>query len=696
MPRTYQLQSQQQLIQTKINYAHELNAEQLEVVLHGDGPCLVLAGAGSGKTRTLVYRVVYLLEQGVQPEQLMLVTFTNKASFEMLHRVEHFVGEKPHGLWGGTFHSLGNRVLRKYSARLGYTSNFNILDEDDAKSLLRSTMNDLDIPMKKDKYWPKVEVIKNIISFAENSCRSVPEVCEEKYSYLKDEVVTIIGNIKSLYQKKKQTSDVMDFDDLLSNWLLLLQSCDDARQSLASQFRYILVDEYQDTNRIQGAILDLLATQHKNMLVVGDDSQSIYSFRAANIDNILEFPKRFPQARTFRLETNYRSTPEILNLANASIERNLHQFEKRLKSVKSTSEKPVVVVTRDAYQQAHFVCQRILEVRDETAVSLREFAVLFRSAFQMIELELELNKRNIPYMVRGGLRFFEQAHIKDILASLRVMENFRDELAWTRLLGLHEGVGLITAQKLIQNMGEYKTLEEWLLNFDNHSLSPRLEKVVGEIQVLFRKIVELPSKNFIASAIQYILKHGYEEYAKRTYDNSRERLEDLEQLAHFSSNYTTLSQFLADVALTEGFRGERNFSTPQQEDERLLLTTIHQAKGLEWKHVFVIGLADGHFPHHKVYDKPQEMEEERRLFYVACTRAKDTLFLTYPVFVSSFQTGEYICRPSTFISELPDTCYEQWEIEDIPYDGGAHFSASSEAQKRKTYNEDGLEVMDYE
>ena len=454
----------------------------------------------------------------------------------------------------------------------------------------------------------------------------------------------------------------MDFDDLLVNWNTLLVECPDVLEKLSDQFQYILVDEYQDTNKIQSSIVDKLASKHKNVLVVGDDAQSIYSFRAATISNILKFPDQYEGAKVFHLQTNYRSSPEILQLANQSIAKNRNQYEKSLKSTKQSAQKPVLIAARDSYQQAEFVCQRLLELRNEGR-ELCEMAVLFRSAFQMIELELELNKRNIPYVVRGGIRFFEQAHIKDVISYLKVVSNIKDDIAWMRLLGLWDGIGLVTAKKIIAFVGGYESMEQFLTTRPTLKLSARAQKSFERVVALFEKLQAAAAKDFIASSLKLILAQGYSEHVKNKYDNFSERLEDIEQLANFAVNYKTLDAFLSDVALSEGFRGEQVSSGGSEENDQLVLSTIHQAKGLEWRSVFLIGLAEGHFPHHKVYAQPSQLEEERRLFYVACTRAMDELFLLYPIFVSSYMTGEAICKPSSFIHEVDENCFEKWELE---------------------------------
>ena len=673
----YQLHLHHDGTKTKIDYEKELNAEQYQVLKNASGPCLVLAGAGSGKTRTLVYLTAYLLEHKIPPQNIMLVTFTNKAAKEMLNRVEVLLKYHPRGLWGGTFHHLGNIILRKYAKLLGYENNFSILDHDDSKSFLKNCMGELGIhPVRstreaasngvntKNKFFPKPDVIHSIISFHQNSLIPIRDIIEDKFSHLKPDVIPTIENIFHLYEEKKKLSNVMDFDDLLGNWRVLLKNQPQAASTLSKQFYYILVDEYQDTNTIQAEIIETLSSAHKNVVVVGDDSQSIYSFRAADINNILHFPKKFPGTKIFKLETNYRSTPQILELANISINHNREQFEKRLKSVKKDASKPALAALGDSYQQAEFVCQRVLELQEE-GVELKSIAVLFRAAYQALELELELNKRNIPYEMRGGIRFFEQAHIKDVIAFLKIFNNIKDELSWKRVLELYPGIGPTGAQRFWEQIALYDDIQT--LSENSISISAKADQSFRDILDIFSKLANI-REHFISTAIETIMKAGYKKYVEASFENARDRIEDLEQLANFAMSYRSLDDFLSEVTLSEAFKGEKG-EAKNSDNDALILSTIHQAKGLEWKAVFIIGLIDGQFPHSKIFSKPQELEEERRLFYVAVTRAQDELYLTYPVISSSYLTGQNINRPSTFLRELDENVFEKWEVEgefDLP------------------------------
>ncbi len=382
-----------------IDYEKELNEEQLEVVTAEPGPILVIAGAGSGKTRVVTYRVARLLERGASPGSILLLTFTNKAAREMLHRVEHLVKIDTRYIWGGTFHHIGNMVLRQNARRIGYHGHFSILDNEDAKDLIEVVTRDANID-RKERRFPKGQVLKEVFSYAANTMEPLEESVKERFPYF-IEILDEIMLLARLYQEKKQAMNAMDFDDLLVFWHKILKENEDLRQFYASTFSNILVDEYQDTNKIQAEIVDFMGAINRNVTVVGDDAQSIYSFRGANFQNILEFPRRYPEARIFKLETNYRSTPEILGLANNSISHNVNQFEKRLRAVKKAGPTPVLTPQRDVLQQAEFVAQRILELRDE-GIALNEIAVLYRAHYHCMEVQMELTRQRHPF--RGAKR----------------------------------------------------------------------------------------------------------------------------------------------------------------------------------------------------------------------------------------------------------------------------------------------------
>jgi len=680
--KQYQLKNKATEANLKINYSKELNPEQLKVVQNGEGACLVLAGAGSGKTRTLVYRVAWLIEHGIRPQNILLVTFTNKASREMLARVKTLLKQELKGLWGGTFHHIGNRILRQYISQLGYKNNYAILDQQDSKELVASSLAELPFDTK-SKVFPKSNTVQAIISFANNSKLSVKEVISRYYRKF-ESFTAQIEAASDIYQQKKKKSNALDYDDLLVLWLKLLNDFPDIRERLASQFRYVLVDEYQDTNHIQAAIIKQLSSVHGNVLVVGDDAQSIYSFRAADVNNILDFPDNFKNTKIFKLETNYRSTQDILHLANESIRHNKKLFEKTLKHVRDDLRiKPGLVPLPDSGTQAGFLVQRILEMQEED-YNLRDVAVLFRAAHHTLELEVELARHNIPYIKRGGLKYFELAHIKDLVAYLKVLVNPLDEVAWRRVLKLYEGIGDKSASLIWAQIS--KTRENYLnlLASDEFigSLSAKVGRSIAQLAKLLASCQQLLSpqqntagqalSNELGTIIKKIIQDDYREIVMGKYDDGEERLQDLGQLADFALTFSSVEEFLSDVALSEGYRSERfgsprfgeaGIGTEDEEEDYLILSTIHQAKGLEWPVVFVISLVEGQFPHSRALIRDEDLEEERRLFYVAVTRAKDELYLTYPQ--TSFYgsgLGRTLSGPSRFITELPEKVYELWQI----------------------------------
>ncbi len=655
----YTLSPQSGPVNAKIDYKAELNEEQHRAVTEGDGACLILAGAGSGKTRTITYRVAYLLEQGIAPQNILLLTFTNKAAKEMTERVERLLGTYPSGLWSGTFHSIANRILRKYATQLSYSPNFSILDQDDAGQLIDLCVKELKIDTK-NRRFPKRSLVKSLISFAQNKRCGIKiaiETKSPKYMPIMEE----IDAVADLYTRKKREQNVMDFDDLLINLLKLLED-HHTRDQLASNFQFILVDEFQDTNSIQSAIVDKFASAHRNLFVVGDDAQSIYSFRAAEIKNILDFPKLYPGANVFRLTQNYRSSPEILNVANQSIAKNTNQFKKDLESTKQKGSKPFVVPSVNDRQEAHFIADKILEHREQGS-DLREIAVLFRAAFHSQALEFELMKRDIPYDYRGGMRFFERSHIKDAVAHLRIIHNLKDITAWIRCLTLHQGVGVITANKVAIAAATLSAPEEVITM--QAPGGRRAQEGWGKFIDLFKTLIAAPSRpcgeisplqsRWEPSKIirTFAANKEYIAHLEHEFPNYDERLEDLEQFALFAEQYDNISNFLEDVSLVNEYGAVRDKG--KAEKDKIILSTIHQAKGLEWDHVFVMHLNEGVFPHQKAFAEKGGVEEERRLFYVAVTRARRTLYMAYPL-TSGYDSLE-VKEPSMFIQEIPrDAC----------------------------------------
>ncbi|MCG3176024.1 MAG: ATP-dependent DNA helicase PcrA [Candidatus Omnitrophica bacterium] len=650
---------------SSIDYARELNEQQHAVVTGADGPCLVLAGAGSGKTRTLIFRVAYLLEKGVRPEEILLVTFTNKAAREMQSRVESLLQGRAKGLWCGTFHHIGNRLLRMYGKAIGLPDDFGILDEEDSRDLVKACVK-ASVRTVADAKFPKPSVVQSVLSFAINAQRPVADVVLKHYPYLAS-FIPDLERVGSAYKERKLRSNNLDYDDLLVRWIELMDKAPDIRERLTRQFRYCMVDEYQDTNVLQHRLIRLLSSGHGNVLVVGDDAQSIYSFRAAEIKNILDFPGDYAGARIFKMEHNYRSTRQILDLANHSIANNARQFPKTLKSHKEDGPLPQLVRVRDPRQEALFVAQRIIELHRESGYPLSEIAVLFRAHYLAAQLELELAKRGVPYLVRGGIRFFEQAHVKDVLAYLRLLANPSDEIAWSRALMLHPGIGAGYADRIYDLYRETGGALQAVAADDFGSKLPtRVKDGLASFKRVLRALLRADLQDHPDLLTEQVLENGYNKHVLLNFDNAQDRLEDLRQLVNFAHTYGTLKEFLADATLREGFKGETLAAgaAAEEPDDQLVLSTIHQAKGLEWRAVFVIGLAEGQFPHAKAMDSEEQIEEERRLFYVAATRAKDELFLMHPMTRFDFNAGTVINRPSPFVAELPEGVYDEVEIEE--------------------------------
>ncbi len=650
-------------------YRSELNEQQFRVVTAQPNAALVVAGAGTGKTRTITYRVAYLIEQGVSPQRILLATFTNRAAREMLKRVEMLTGsQNVHRIWGGTFHRIANMILRRHATSIGFDSNYSILDAEDSKDFINVCIEEAAIDTKA-KRFPKPEVVQNIISYANNTDQPIEEVIIKKYPYF-EMLSQQIKRVDFVYMERKKERNVMDYDDLLLNWKRLLIEKPDIANVYAEQFQHILVDEYQDTNRLQAELIDLLAVKHKNVMVVGDDAQSIFAWRGAEFTNIYEFPKRYPNAETYKLELNYRSTPEILGLANVSISNNRKQFPKTLEAVKKSKDwKPALVPCSDVEQQSAFVASRILELRDE-GISLEEIGVLYRSHYHSIELQLELTRRNIPYRVQSGVRFFEQAHIKDVISYLRIIVNPRDELAWKRILKMIPSVGNQTANKIYESLA-YAENPFALVKTDDFKYQPRSKNNWKNFVDLLEKITTDDNRNKPAKQIELILTNGYEAYLQENYENFEARLEDLKGLAMYAAKYDSTEDFLSELALlsTERFKeptgivGEDVISGGE-EDELLTLTSVHQAKGLEWKAVFLIWAAEGKFPSPRSLKEIDSEEEERRLWYVALTRAQDELYLTYPLMIVDYNRQTVLQKPSRFIQECPPALFEIWSLEE--------------------------------
>lgn len=651
------------------DFARELNAEQLQVVEHGDGPCLVLAGAGSGKTRTITYRVAYLLERGVKPENILLVTFTNKAADEMIARVQTLTGRSERLPWAGTFHSIGHKLLRAHADVLGYQKNFTILDADDSEAMMKLAAKDYAGGSSKGKKFPSAGVLQAIVSYARNAQTTVAEVLDARYSQFsvwEDAIIEIAAE----YEKKKKEANAMDFDDLLVNADRLLND-QKILKKYAAQFEYVLVDEYQDTNKIQADIVKKLASVHKNILVVGDDAQSIYSFRGADIENILGFERAFSNAHIFRLETNYRSSQEILQVANAVIANNPKQYKKNLKTILKTGVKPELHPQSGQTEEASFIADKVSSLI-RGGVPHKEIAVLFRAAHHSQQLELELMRYGIDYDYRGGLRFFERSHVKDVLAYLRLLANLSDTTAWLRVLLHEDGIGPSSAGKIIEKVKHFVILNskgvkdlslngKEILRFAQNDiggcLGDKARAGWNNFLTIWDGLLDI-GKGSPAELIKFVAESPYKDYLEAERVDSAERLNDIKQLAVFAQKYGDLEEFLAAAALQEAFNLERQKKKAgEAHDNKIVLSTIHQAKGLEWSAVFVINLANGGFPNERALREDNGVEEERRLFYVAVTRAKKYLYFTYPLTLNAGhgnQWGEALTSggPSIFLGEI--------------------------------------------
>jgi DNA helicase II / ATP-dependent DNA helicase PcrA len=663
MSREYTLQRAPSATAINIDYASELNEQQLAAVTASPGPLLVIAGAGSGKTRTLTYRVAYLLENGIDPRNILLLTFTNKAARQMLDRVANLLPVDASGLWGGTFHSIGNRMLRRHGSALGYSSGFTIMDREDQKDLINTVVAAAGINPKEMRF-PKGDVLADLFSFTVNTERPMDELLAEKFPYFLP-LLEQINDVHARYERKKKSTNSMDFDDLLEKTLRMLKEHEEIAAFYRRQFQFILVDEYQDTNKIQADFIDTLASEHRNVMVVGDDAQSIYSWRGANFKNILAFPERYPDAQVFKIELNYRSVPDILRVANAAIAANVQQFRKQLSATRPTnSVKPAVVGLNDGSEQAQFVAQRILELRDE-GVDLSEIAVLYRAHYHAIELQLELSRRGIPYLITSGVRFFEQAHVKDVTSFIRFIANPRDEVAFKRMVKLLPGIGGKSADnlwraweaKLIEH-GEVTSWSEWLLAM---AVGTKSKKSWEQLAHTLDEIAPGGQPNPPSEMITAIVEAVYDDYAKANFTNYELRREDLNQLAAFSRQFKDVHEFLSQLALISNIDAEPALDQTA-DNEAVNLSSVHQAKGLEYHTVFVIWLTDGMFPSTRSLETRDAIEEERRLFYVAITRARDELYLTYPHMRLNAGYGDMFQRPSRFLKEIPTQLVEDWKV----------------------------------
>lgn len=639
----------------QINYLNALNAAQYEAVSAINGAYLVIAGAGSGKTRTLVYRVARLTEMGYDPTSILLLTFTRKAAKEMMDRAAMLLDNRCSKINGGTFHSFANITLRKYAKAVGLDNGFTILDQGDSEDVINLIRGQLNLAQHK-KRFPNKQTILKVLSLSVNTGRTIQEILEEEFPHFA-EYLDKFEDFKKIYSSYKKQNNLLDYDDLLIYLRDFLLQFSPAAKSFLSTIKFVMVDEYQDTNKLQAEIIKGLTQLNNNIMVVGDDSQSIYSFRGANFKNIMEFPKLFKDVKIITLEENYRSTQEVLNFSNHIIEAAIEKYPKHLFTRKIGGELPGIISAANENMQSRFIVERILELREE-GVPLNDIAVLFRSSYHSFDLEIELNKANIPYIKFGGMKFIEAAHIKDMLSFLRIASNPSDYVSWYRILLLHEGIGPKKAQAIMDELASNKL-----------SIKILPEKGVGskysdKIFNLFNMLHDIHLKNQMpAEKAEMVFKY-YEPIFMDKYDDYNKRRKDIDIFLNIAENYRSLESFLSDMALEPPRDSVTDVEATDKENEFVTLSTIHSAKGLEWHTVFIIHAIDGFFPSSQSFEKIESLEEERRLMYVASTRAKQNLYVCYPMHIFDRHQGITFSKPSRFIENIEEDKAEVWLLEE--------------------------------
>jgi DNA helicase II / ATP-dependent DNA helicase PcrA len=638
-----------------LDYRNELNDAQYQAATTVEGPLLIIAGAGTGKTRTLVYRVAHLIDIGVDPRSILLLTFTRRAAEEMLRRASLLIDNRCSQVAGGTFHSFANLVLRQFGRRSGLSPSFTIMDRSDSEDAIQLLRTELGLNYK-DKRFPRKQTVAEIFSMAVNKQTTVPDLLEREYPHLYDSLDDLL-RLCERYIDYKTTKALLDYDDLLTKLKDLLSTQEEVRRRLSQTYQFIMVDEYQDTNALQAQIIRLLAATHNNVAVVGDDAQSIYSFRGANFRNIMDFPEVFPGTRIIKLEENYRSTQPILNLTNKIIQLAKERYDKRLFTHKQEGETPVLVQAESEQMQSRFVCQKILELREE-GVPLWDIAVLFRSSFHSFDLELELARHNIPFIKRGGFQFMETTHIKDLLAHLRILANPQDTISWNRVLLLLEGVGPQMSQKITGWLLAGSQPVERLRTFQAKA------KIAHELKTLAQVLQYASQAERPAEQTQYLMQY-YVPILKRSHpDDHPKRLRDLEHFQGITDRYRSLERLLADMALEPPNDSVGGVLAVDPDEGPVILSTIHSAKGLEWHSVFIIWALEGRFPSFYNINTDEELEEERRLLYVAATRAKENLFISYPIKIFDRGLRMVLSRPSQFIEGISEDLLEPVTVVD--------------------------------
>ena len=639
----------------QINYQNALNPAQFEAASALEGAYLIIAGAGTGKTRTLVYRVARLVELGYDPKSVLLLTFTRKAANEMMNRAAILLDNRCSKILGGTFHSFANLTLRKYCKTVNLDSSFTILDQGDSEDVINLIRSQAGF-VSKEKRFPNKQTLNKVFSLSVNTGKTVEVIIEDSYPHFLDELDKILG-IQNVYLQYKHKNNLLDYDDLLVYLKNFLNDLSPSAKSLLSSIKFVMVDEYQDTNKLQAEVVVGLTQQNKNIMVVGDDSQSIYSFRGANFKNIMEFPVLFPDAKIIKLEENYRSVQPVLDFTNKVIESAVEKYEKHLYTRKTGGELPSIVAASTENLQSKFIIDKILELREE-GVSLKDIAVLFRSSFFSFDLEIELNKANIPFQKFGGMKFIETAHIKDVLAFLRIAANPKDVVSWYRVLLLHEGVGPKTAQKILDELTTARITIK--ANPDAQTSFRYNDSIVKLFQLLY----QLHTKQALPSEkAQFVVDYYYPIF-KDKYDDFNKRKKDLDIFQNITENYRSLDSLLADMAIEPIIDSVIDIEATDKEDEYVTLSTIHSAKGLEWHSVFIIHAVEGFFPSSRSAENLDTLEEERRLMYVASTRAKQNLFITYPMNIYDREAGKTLSKPSRFISEMNTDLAQGWLLDE--------------------------------
>ena len=642
-----------------INYRNELNPAQYEAAAAVEGVYLIIAGAGTGKTRTLVYRVARLVELGYDPKSILLLTFTRKASNEMMNRAALLLDNRCSKINGGTFHSFANQVLRKYSKAVGLEPSFTILDQGDTQDVINLIRQQAGF-ISKEKRFPNKETLNKVFSFNVNTGKIVEDIIQENYPHFTEQIDRIL-DVRKVFIEYKRKNNLVDYDDLLVYLKIFLEEGGGAAKSLLHTIKFVMVDEYQDTNHLQASIVKSLGSLNNNVMVVGDDSQSIYSFRGADFRNIMEFPKLFNDVKIIKLEENYRSSQDILDLANHINRTAVEKYTKTLFTRKTGGVLPNVIAASTENYQSKFIVDKILELHEE-GIPLKGISVLFRSSFHSFDLEIELAKSNIPFQKFGGMKFVETSHIKDVLAFLRIASNPKDVVSWYRVLLLHEGVGPKTAQKI---MDELSTARLSIKSGPDSQPSFKSEKLHGLFTLLYNIHT---SKDLPSEKLQIVLDY-YTPIFKTKYDDFNKRNKDLDIFQNIAQNYKSLDSLLADMAIEPIIDSVVDIDAPTKEDDFLTLSTIHSAKGLEWHSVFVIHAVEGYFPSSRSVESAETLEEERRLMYVAVTRAKQNLFITFPMNLFDRMAGVTLSKPSRFISELDSKLADGYLIDESSVTG---------------------------